>query len=67
MYDLLEIIRVCRENDMKEYENKASYTNTDIGKVMIVYSTKTLHEKMLIIGAVKKTRICFQVQMKLVG
>ena len=45
MYDLLEIIKVCRENDMKEYENKASYTNTDIGKVMIVYSSKTLHEK----------------------
>ena len=45
MYDLLEIIKVCRENDMKEYDNKASYTNTDIGKVMIVYSSKTLHEK----------------------
>ena len=45
MYDLLEIIKVCRENDMKEYENKASYTNTDIGKVMIVYTSKTLHEK----------------------
>ncbi len=42
MVNLKEIIKVSRENDLKEFDKKAHYTNTDMGKKMIIYSTKTL-------------------------